>query len=277
MADNSQISQIVLNLATNAFHAMEDIGGILTIELKLIPRNSLEQGVPAELRNLDLVELLISDTGCGMTPEVMDRLFDPFFTTKEVGKGTGLGLSVVHGIVVTHHGEILISSEPGCGTVVRVFLPMITANNTTTSDLEVSKTDRRAFRPRGRILFVDDEKDIIDFGEAVLIREGHEVTAVRDSREALTLFRKDPGAFDLLITDLTMPHLPGLQLATEVTSLRPELPVILITGVSDKPDWELAPQRVITTVIRKPFDQEPVIFQSPVLYILWFLNGCRNR
>ena len=252
LADPSQISQIVLNLATNAYHAMEDIGGILTIDLNLIPRHSLESDIPAKLRNLDLVVLSVSDTGCGMTPEIMGRLYDPFFTTKEVGKGTGLGLSVVHGIVVAHQGEILISSEPGCGTVVRVFLPLIAGDGTRPTVAPESP----ARQPRGRILFVDDEKDITDFGKAVLIRAGHEVTAIKDSRVALALFREDPGAFDLLVTDLTMPHLPGLQLATEVTSLRPDLPVIMITGVSDKYDWELGPRQVITAVIRKPFDQD---------------------
>jgi PAS domain S-box-containing protein len=252
MADPSQISQIVLNLATNAYHAMEEIGGILEVDLDLIPRNSLEPDIPAKLRGMELISLSISDTGSGMTPDIMDRLFDPFFTTKEVGKGTGLGLSVVHGIVVGHLGEILISSEPGCGTVVRIFLPRATKSE---AHIE-TEFDRGTGLSTGRILFVDDEKDIADFGEAVLIREGHTVTAIGDSREALALFRKDPDAFDLLITDLTMPHLPGLQLATEVTSIRPELPVILITGVTDKPDWELGPQQVISSVVRKPFDQE---------------------
>ncbi|MBU8872035.1 MAG: PAS domain-containing protein [Gemmatimonadales bacterium] len=262
LADPSQISQVVLNLATNAFHAMEDLGGILTISINLMPGSSLEPEIPAKLRGLELVEILVGDTGCGMTPEVMDRLFDPFFTTKEVGKGTGLGLSVVHGIVVAHQGEILISSEPGCGTVARVFLPAITEFNRLT--VTVPESTETSFR--GRILFVDDEKDIADFGEAVLIRAGHDVKAIRDSREALALFRKDPGAFDLLITDLTMPHVPGLQLASEVTSLRPDLPVILITGMSDKTDWELGPRQMITAVIRKPFAQETLCSKVETIF-----------
>jgi CheY-like chemotaxis protein len=231
---------------------MEEIGGILRIDLDLIPRNSLDPEVPPKLRGVDLISLVISDTGCGMSPEVMDRLFDPFFTTKEVGKGTGLGLSVVHGIVVAHQGEIRISSEPGCGTAVKIFLPQAV--------VEVPPGgDRGAPAPRigpARILLVDDERDICDFGEAVLGRQGHEVSTFQDSLQALSRLRENPGAVDLVITDLTMPHLTGLQLAAEVTSLRPDLPVILITGVNDKPDWELGPRRIISAVLHKPFDQE---------------------
>ena len=252
LADASQISQIVMNLATNAFHAMENMGGILSIDLTTIPRNSLDPDVPSRLRGLDLVLLTVSDTGCGMSAEVMDRLFDPFFTTKEVGKGTGLGLSVVHGIVVAHRGEIRIASEVGCGTVVKVYLPRIDA--APEPPAQEPGTGETRNRP-ARIVLVDDEQDICDFGEAVLARRGHLVETFRDSRSALARLRRSPQDCDLLITDLTMPRLTGLQLAVEVASLRPDLPVVLITGVNDKPDWELAPRRIVSAVLHKPFDR----------------------
>ncbi len=251
LADPSQISQIVLNLATNAFHAMEEMGGILRIDLGLIPRHSLDPEVPPKLRGVDLVSLTVSDTGCGMSPQVMDRLFDPFFTTKEVGKGTGLGLSVVHGIVVAHQGEIRISSEPGCGTVVNIYLPQAATGG---SDVAMAP-DRGVSIERARILFVDDEQDICDFGEAVLSRLGHEVLTFQDGMQALSRLREAPDEVDLVITDLTMPHLTGLQLASEITSLRPDLPVILITGVNDKPDWKLGPHQIVSAVLHKPFNQ----------------------
>ena len=253
LADPSQISQIVMNLATNSYHAMEDVSGILSIDLQTIPRNSLDPDVPAKLREMDLVLLRISDTGCGMSAEVMDRLFDPFFTTKEVGKGTGLGLSVVHGIVVAHRGEIRISSEPGCGTVVKVYLPRLESG---AERLPEAASGARHGAGPARILVVDDEKDIGDFASAVLSRLGHRVDSYHDSVEALSRLRENPHAYDLLITDLTMPQMTGLQLADEATGLRPDLPVILITGANDRPDWELAPPRIIRAVLHKPFDQE---------------------
>jgi len=258
MADPARINQMLLNLATNAFHAMEQQGGILTFELR--PSAPHEDPLkPASLATRDMVALTVTDTGCGMDKTTLDRLYDPFFTTKDVGKGTGLGLSVVHGIVADHGGEIIIESAVGRGTAVHVFLPvlvdtdaefLVTRPEPTGADLPVGTITGR------RILFVDDEPDIAALGKALLEKQGHDVLALHDSQTALEHLHDSAQEFDLLITDLTMPHKTGIQIADEVSRIRPALPVVLITGLNDLPAVDYLEHAQIRGVLRKPFGGE---------------------
>ena len=174
------------------------------------------------------VKLSVRDTGDGINKQIQGRIFDPFFTTKKPGEGTGLGLSVVHGIVKAHRGAITVSSEPGEGSTFTVYLPKAVAPVVQeNADITSIKTGYE------RILLVDDEKDIADAGEATLRGLGYQVTAVRKSAEALRVFSETPDLFDLVVTDQNMPDLTGIDLAKEILSIRPDVPVILCTGCSD--------------------------------------------
>ncbi len=253
MGDPSQINQIIMNLATNAFHAMEVDGGILEIGLRLISANDPEIELPKSLIDQNVVMIWVSDTGCGIEQEEMDRVFDPFYTTKEVGHGTGLGLSVVHGIVANHGGEVQLLSDPGKGTVVRVFLP---AQGGALEKESLGTQPALKIPVGSRVMFVDDEEDITTIGKAMLEKQGFKVTAETDSSLALATIQNNPRVFDLVISDLTMPHLTGLQLAQSIAEIRPDLPVVLITGRGDEKDRHLAEHPHIRGVVHKPFTQE---------------------
>jgi PAS domain S-box-containing protein len=225
IADPTQIHQILMNLSTNAVHAMSQGGGILRFSLS---RAELEaddvRGMP-ELRPGPHVRIQVSDTGHGMEEAVLKRIFEPFFTTKPSGQGTGLGLSVVHGIVKSHHGHIEVRSRPGKGTVFEVFLPAL-------GELAAAPAQSPAPVMGGgqRVLFVDNESAICLVARHALKRRGYIPLVCKDPLEALEQFRKDPQACDLLVTDLSMPGLSGLELAEEIVRQRPDLPVILCSG-----------------------------------------------
>jgi PAS domain S-box-containing protein len=258
MGDPAQINQMIMNLATNAFHAMEDDGGILEIGLRLFETDEDEIVIPASLKDRKVVMMWVADNGCGIDQEEMDRVFDPFFTTKEVGRGTGLGLSVVHGIVTNHGGEIQLESNPGRGTTIRIFLPA----QPDTQENEAQDTLSAANIPANtHIMFVDDEEDIATMGQTMLEKQGFKVTAFSDSPRALEEIRKQKDDYDLVITDLTMPQLTGLQLADGVAEIRKDLPVILVTGRRDDGDMQLARRPQIKGVVHKPFSLE-TLFQT---------------
>jgi PAS domain S-box-containing protein len=232
MADPTQVHQIVMNLCTNAFHAMESKGGILAIDLHAAHLDSQTIFNGQQLLIGDYVELTISDTGTGIAPAIMPKIFDPYFTTKVIGKGTGLGLAIAQGIIKGYGGAITVSSTLGQGTTFRIYFPAIcTAPTAVAEPQEI---------PRGteRILFVDDEKLIVEMGKNILERLGYTVTAHDRSIEALVAFMDDPTQFDLVITDLTMPGLTGVEFAKQMLSIRPELPIILCTGFSQSVDEE---------------------------------------
>jgi PAS domain S-box-containing protein len=253
MADPSQINQIIMNLATNAFHAMENDGGVMEVGLRLISQDDHEIEMPESMKNRKVVMFWVKDTGCGIEPEELDRVFDPFYTTKEVGRGTGLGLSVVHGIVVNHGGEVKMISALGQGTTVRVFLPSLPAEKPAELDISLPSP---SIAQDAHIMFVDDEEDITAIGKAMLEKQGYKVTALCDSNSALTEFQSNPNDFDLVITDLTMPHLTGLQLAEEVSKVRADLPVVLITGMGDGMKKQLEAHPHIQGIVHKPFSVE---------------------
>lgn len=228
-ADPTQIHQVLMNLCTNALHAMQERGGILSVSL----RNSMVDEVFAS-RHPGLepglyVKLHVQDTGYGIAPEVLDRIFEPYFTTKKTGEGTGLGLAVVHGIVKSHGGVITVSSHRGEGTAFDVFLPVIEGD-------ELPLQQQSEEMPRGdeRILFVDDEQALVHLAKEMLEFLGYRVMTCTSGVEALQAFRSMPDDFDLVITDLTMPHLTGEGLAQEILSLRKDIPIILCTGFKQK-------------------------------------------
>jgi signal transduction histidine kinase/ActR/RegA family two-component response regulator len=258
LTDPMQISQILLNLATNAFHAMEETGGDLVFGLRPVPAGSRDPHVPPALAAQDLVELAVTDTGCGMDAATLGRLYDPFFTTKEVDKGTGLGLSVVHGIVTSHRGGIEVESAIGSGSTIRIFLPTAAAAEPTpTASVFAGGSATRV--PVGplaagrRILFLDDEPDIMDLGRTLLEKQGHQVKALSDPQAALLHLQRPDSVFDLLITDLTMPHMTGLQFAEQVGRIRPDLPIVLITGMNETRAEAWADYPGIRGLLHKPF------------------------
>lgn len=229
LADSTEIHQVAMNLITNAYHAMEETGGKLKITLKEVYSGPEDLKAP-NLEPGPYVCLTVADTGIGMDNTVMDQIFDPYFTTKATGKGTGLGMAVVHGIVKSYGGSIIGHSEQGKGTVFHVYLPVIKTES------DIPKTEAVEYTPKGneRILLVDDEKEIVEMGTQMLERLGYYVTARNSSIDALETFQADPDNFDLVITDMTMPGMMGVQLAQKLTEIRPDIPIILCTGFSDQ-------------------------------------------
>jgi signal transduction histidine kinase len=227
IADPTQMHQILMNLCTNAFHAMEHTGGRLEIMLKETTMGASGHAGEPGIEAGKYVQLSICDTGTGIDPEIRDKIFDPYFTTKEAGKGTGMGLAVAHGIVKSYGGIISINSEPGKGTAAHVFLPIIDAD-------AVPENDEGEWIPGGgeHILFIDDEEILTSLNKVMLEELGYKVTAICDSRDALRIYQQQPDQFDLVITDQTMPGLTGAELAARMLQIRPDLPVILCTGYS---------------------------------------------
>jgi len=249
LADPTQINQIMINLCTNAAHAMEEDGGVLEINLDSV---TLDESTAQsyELSPGRYVKLTVNDTGHGIDSGIQDRIFDPYFTTREVGKGSGMGLAVVHGIVMNHDGAITVDSEVGKGTTFNVFLPIVEREPvpeiTIDKDLPTGKE---------RILFVDDEESIVKMGAQRLERLGYTVEVTTSPLEALDLFRSKPNQFDLVITDLTMPKMTGDKLVKEILSIRQDIPIILCTGFSEKMNGEKATAIGAAGYLEKPHEK----------------------
>ncbi|QTA79446.1 Two component system response regulator/histidine kinase [Desulfonema limicola] len=249
MADPSQIHQIIMNISTNAYHAMEEKGGTMEISLDNININI--QSPSEDIHNMipgPYVRLSISDTGCGMTRELTERIFDPYFTTKTQGKGTGLGLSIVHGIVKSHSGYISVKSEPGAGTIFYIYIPMLTSS----IDLTQKASEKSVPTGKEQILIVDDEQPIAKMLQKMLEPLGYNVEYKTSSMEALLEFEKHPEKFDLVITDLNMPGMTGDELAKALVRIRSDLPVILCTGFSEIITEEKMKAIGIRELIMKP-------------------------
>ncbi|MDP3480185.1 MAG: PAS domain S-box protein, partial [Desulfoprunum sp.] len=249
LADETQIHQVLMNLCVNAAHAMRAHGGVLGISLSTFEADAALVGRYHGLHTGHYVSLKVSDTGHGMDAATMEQIFDPYFTTKPKGEGTGLGLAVVHGIVKNHGGVITAYSEPGEGTTFTIFLPRMED----AIAQEVGE-DKRMVGGNERILFVDDEEMLVDIGREMLESLGYSVSVTTSSREALETFRAQPTAFDLLITDMTMPGLTGLELAGKVVAIRPDIPIILYTGFCGNNILEQARAIGIRDVVMKPYD-----------------------
>jgi signal transduction histidine kinase len=247
MADPTQVHQIIMNLCTNAAHAMQDTGGRMVVSLIDVELGADVTDPHPDIAPGPFIKLTVSDSGCGIAPEIKDRIFDPFYTTKELGEGTGLGLSVVHGIVKDCGGMVTVESTPGEGSTFNIFFPVIESE-------QGAEIVTRAPLPTGteRILFVDDEESHVEMGKQVLELLGYRVTAQTSSREALKVFRAKPDEFDLVVTDLTMPKMTGDVLAKEIMAIRSDMPVILCTGYSGKITPAKAKALGIKEVVMKP-------------------------
>lgn len=248
IGDPTQIHQVVMNLCTNAYHALQETGGKIEVclkEINLSYEQSLQRVGMKVGRHL---ELTVKDNGHGMAPLVMERIFEPYYTTKEQGKGTGLGLSVIHGIIKNHGGDISVYSQPGKGATFSAILPVI-------DDIEVEiEPVKTASATKGneRILLIDDEEQIIDLERRILEGLGYKVTPKTDSEEALAEFRARPDQFDLVVTDMTMPKITGDRLARRLMDINPQIPVILCTGFNEAITEEKALAMGIDKFVMKP-------------------------
>jgi PAS domain S-box-containing protein len=246
-ADPTQIHQIVMNLTTNAYHAMEETGGELRVNLKEVELGALDLSNPNMAPGVYAC-LIVADTGMGMDKNLIDKIFDPFFTTKAIGKGSGMGLSVVHGIVTAMGGAIQVYSEPGKGTEFHVYLPVVKR----ASEQKVIHSKTQIQGGTEQILLVDDEEAILTMAKQMLERLGYKVTSHTSSLEALETFHSNPDGFDLIITDMAMPNMPGDKLSAELIRIRPDIPVLLCTGFSETMSEEKVASLGIKGFLLKP-------------------------
>ncbi len=250
-ADPTQIHQVVMNLCTNAAHAMRENGGMINVTLKRVHvRPSSKNNLP-DLLPGPYLRMTVCDTGVGIAPENMGRIFDPFFTTKGVDEGSGMGLSVVHGIVKSHQGAVTARSEMGKGSTFEIYLPILESEEKKEPVTPV--TPPIIYGKGERILLLDDEEMNVRTAKGTLEGLGYQVVANTSSLEALELFKKEPYAFDLVITDQTMPEMTGAKFAQELMKVRPDIPIIICTGYSETVDEDQAKKMGIREFILKPF------------------------
>jgi signal transduction histidine kinase/ActR/RegA family two-component response regulator len=247
LADQSEIHQVMINLCTNSAHAVKNESGVLEVLLETV---TLDERFAARFKDLlpgDYVRLTVRDNGEGIAPGDMDRIFDPYFTTKDIDEGLGMGLAVVHGIVKKNNGAIHIESNVGKGTTVEVLFPLLE----TLSKEEVEQSETL---PTGteRILFIDDEASLVKMVKQMLERSGYEVVGKTSSTDAVKVFTENPGRFDLVISDISMPDMPGDRLAQKMIQIRPDIPIIVCTGHSDRIDEKKAQDMGIQAFIMKP-------------------------
>ena len=240
----------MLNLCTNAWHALQGRPGTITVELAETEVDEALARQHPDLHPGRYVRLVVADNGCGMSTATLERIFEPFFTTKPLGEGSGLGLAVVHGIVRHHNGGIVVASQPGQGTSFALYFPVFEAE-------VVALPVQPQPVPRGRgerILFVDDEEPLVVMGKGALERLGYRATALASPLEALTLFSASPLEFELVITDLNMPGLSGTELARRLVAIRPDIPLVLTTGYSSGITEEAITELGFRELLPKPYD-----------------------
>ncbi len=249
LVDPSQIQQVIMNLGTNAYHAMKEDGGVLDIRMRAYEQASEPfTGFP-DAGPGPYVEISVADTGVGVDPALIEKVFDPYFTTKAAGEGTGLGLSMVHGIVSSHGGAIAVESKAGRGTTFRVYIPRLTSES---EDVLESVEETIFLGERQRILVVDDEDQILEMLQEMLEFCNYDVIKTPGAEEALSAVKSSPEGIDLVITDLTMPGMTGVQLAKEIAGIRPEMPIILCTGFSDALNEAQVKDASIRKLLLKP-------------------------
>ncbi len=249
LCDPTQIHQVIMNLGANAAYAMREAGGVLAVSLRAAEVESAMIAQHPQLRTGRTVCLEVRDTGCGMDAATRERIFEPFFTTKAPGEGTGLGLAVVHGILVNHDGVIAVDSRPGAGTVFHLYFPVVES-----AESESAAEPRPLPRGQGeRILFVDDEPAVVQLGGRMLTKLGYRPFAFTSAKEALAAFRAKPAEFDLVVTDLTMPELTGVEFARQVYALRPGLPLVITSGHLQTDDAAQARALGVRNFVEKPF------------------------
>ncbi len=247
LADPIQIHQVVMNLCANAHQAMQEQGGDLFVALSAIELNGQELAEHPDINPGSYLKLTVRDTGCGMAPETLERIFDPYFTTKARGKGTGLGLAVVHGIISDHGGSIKVASRLGRGTTFEILLPRIDADVASPPEADL------AF-PTGteRILYVDDEEQLVEMAVKMLTHLGYRVVSCKSSLDALETFKAEPDGFDLVITDMAMPKMAGDRLTREILKIRADVPIIICTGYSSVMDRAKAEAIGVAGYLMKP-------------------------
>jgi two-component system cell cycle sensor histidine kinase/response regulator CckA len=248
-ADPTQLHQVIMNLCSNAAHAMQQSGGCLSLSIEHINMDEQAARKHAGLEPGAYLKLDVSDTGCGMPPDIVDKVFEPFYTTKDEGEGTGMGLSVVHGIIKNHDGGISFSSEPDRGSTFTIFLPVREAG-----EHDDRAEDEDAPLPTGseRVLFLDDEDAIVEFAIETLANLGYQAVGLSSSEETLRLLEKPSNSYDLLITDMTMPRMTGLELARKVQKIMPGLPIILCSGQAQQISAEELESAGIKKLLTKP-------------------------
>ncbi len=256
LVDPSQMHQVVMNLCTNAFQAMEKEGGILEISLDTETISHDFANIHMNIEQGQYLKLSVSDTGAGIGPDKIERIFEPYFTTKEVGEGTGLGLAMVHGIVKDHNGAITVDSKKGKGSTFIVYLPI--------TEIEEKKSQSENVSPfiltgNEKILFVDDEKYLADVGKEMLEDYGYKVESVTSPNLALKIFKENYKKFDMVITDYTMPEMTGDKLAKKILEINPQIPVLMCTGFSKTLTPEIAKNTGIKKIILKPVNLDDFI------------------
>jgi len=247
LANPTHIHQVLMNLCTNAKQAMMETGGLLEVGLEDVELNDDEASRISGLKSGPYLVLTVKDSGSGIDPAIRDRIFEPYFTTKPSGEGTGLGLAVVHGIMTLHQGAVTVQSEPGKGTLFTLYFPRL--QNLQQPALQA---DQPVFRGHERILIVDDEEPLVRMWSNLLPPLGYQVTGHVDSIEALDAFSRQPDAFDIVVTDYTMPKMIGTVLAREIQKIRPGMPIILCTGLGNQLAPDLLKASGIGKVLRKP-------------------------
>jgi CheY-like chemotaxis protein len=248
LADGTQIHQLLMNLCTNAAHAMRHSGGLLDIILSRITVTTPIPLLEGDIARGRYLRLTVRDSGTGIASEHLPRVFEPYFTTKQRGEGTGLGLAVVHGIVTAHGGGITVASELGKGTEFNVYLPEYLQG----AEDELPEPSSTMIGGTERILVVDDEPAVLSICDSMLQKLGYEVDTLTTGTEALKLFEADPLRYDVVLTDMTMPHMTGAVLAQNLLSLRSDLPIILCTGFSESINEEQAKAMGIREFLMKP-------------------------
>lgn len=251
LADPTKIHQVTMNLCTNAYHAMRDKGGILSVSIKDVDFRQNGMIPQLEIKPGKYILLEVSDNGIGMDEKTKNKIFEPYFTTKEAGEGTGLGLAVIHGIINDHNGYINVYSEPEQGTSFHLYFPKIEEKAV---DYSIQKRKTEIKGGDERIMIVDDEEQIINLTKKMLSSHGYKVTAFTNGVQALQEIKKQPDQYDLIITDLTMPYMTGIELTKEILAVNPRLPVILNTGLSEVLNKEKAKAAGVTEYCEKPVD-----------------------
>jgi PAS domain S-box-containing protein len=249
LADPTSLHQIALNLITNAFHAVEESAGIISLGLCEVSVGSRE-GKEMGLAKGRYVRFSVADNGPGIDPAIRKKIFEPYFTTKALGKGTGLGLALVYGIAKEAGGQVRLQSELGRGTTVQVYLPLLADQSSSAPGF--FGTQKPGQKAHGRLLLVDDELQILQMQKSAFRKAGYKVNTCTSGMEGLQTFKADPDYYDLVITDMAMPGMTGTEMAQEMMAIRPDLPIILCTGFSEKIDEEAARDLGFRGFVMKP-------------------------
>lgn len=250
IGDATQLHQVIINLCTNALHAMAEGGGKIEIVLDSVSIEDQPIAIQHNAASGPYCKLSVSDTGCGMDPAALDRIFEPFYTTKAPGEGIGLGLSVIHGIIKAHNGFINVTSMPGKGSCFEIFLPCRTDSPPQQVSFEKPPS---AIGNNERIMFIDDEEHLVEIGQEMLKSLGYRVDGFLDAVNALSFFEQDPHRFDLIITDMTMPGMTGDHLIRKILLIRPEIPVIIASGFNAQITPDQTAEMGISALLNKPY------------------------